>query len=106
MNYYQYEPGNGTRYTLWVGELESPHSSEEADVLIWQDPHSLRKTTFTFPKCREARVSDIIKQLEDRSVFQGDVAALTGFVRTKMGLVVHDPEGSLLDYDDRGRWVG
>ena len=106
MDYYQYEPGNGTRYTLWVGELESPHSSEEADVLIWQDPYSLRKTAFTFPKCREARVSDIIKQLEDRSVFQGDVAAIAGFVRAKMGLVVHDPEGSLLDYDDLGRWVG
>ena len=106
MKYHQYEPGNGTRYTLWTGQLESPHSSEEADVLIWQDPHSLRKTTFAFPKCRDAMVSDIIKQLADRSFFQGDVAAIAGFVKTKMGLVMHDAEGALLDYDDRGRWVG
>ncbi len=106
MNYHQYEPGNGTKYTLWCGRLESPHYNEEANVLIWQDPYSLRNTIFTFPTHRDARVSDITEQLGDKSVFQGDVAALAGFVKTMMHLVLHDPEGVLTEYDSKGRWVG
>jgi len=106
LNYHQYEPGNGTRYTLWVGSLESPHFSECANILIWQDAHSLKHTIFTFPTGRDARVSDITDKLEGDTVFQGDVAAIAGFVKCEMNITMNDTEGQLSEYDIRGRWVG
>ena len=107
MNYYQYEPGNGTRYTLWSGALESPHSSECCNILVWRDPNKCTNTTFTFPKNREARVTDITKVLENKDVFEGDIAALIGFVREEMKIPVNDAEGYFSSsYDNRGRWVG
>ena len=106
MKQYRYEPGNGTLYILWAGELESPYDSERCDVLIWLNRDEFTSSIFTFPKSRHALVSDITAQLKGDSSFLGDVAAIAGFVKSEMDITMHDTEGTLFGYDERGRWVG
>ena len=106
MKYYDYQPGNGTKYILWTGELEGPYESQSFNALIWNNPDKGTNTIFTFPKSRSARVTDITDKLEGGHTFLGDVAAITGFAKCEMGLTVHDPEGVLHGYDELGRWVG
>jgi hypothetical protein len=106
MKQYRYEPGNGTLYILWAGELESPYDSECCNVLIWLNRDKGTSSIFTFPKSRHARVRDITDQLKGSTVFQGDVAAIAGFVKSEMDITMHDTEGTLFGYDERGRWVG
>lgn len=98
MQFYDYQPGNGTRYALLYGKAETPNGEEA--VLVWLRDGDVAGPAFRVMGHMVLQPDYFLSKMKLTS--ESDASALLGFLEER-GHMVLFPSG--WKWDRNGRWA-